>query len=129
MDLAFSSLEGSGLQLHKPLALADFNIKLFMYTKKKKFYSILLLSTYLIFVDPQINIKWPTWKFYLTEEKPRSRRSVKSSRFVKIPRSNHREPTQSVCVTNYYFMVNVLDLLFVCCTHSVISLIMHINQW
>ena len=63
MDLAFSSLEGSGLQLHKPLALADFNIELFMYTKNLKFYSILLLSTYLIFVDPQINIEWPIRKF------------------------------------------------------------------
>ena len=26
---------------------------------------------------------------------------------------NHRKPTQSVCVADYYFIVNVLDLPFV----------------
>ena len=41
----------------------------------------------------------------------------------------HREPTQSVCIADCYFIVNVLDSGFtVCFTYSDISLTLYKNQ-
>ena len=48
--------------------------------------------------------------------------------FVINVQPNHRAPTQSVCVADCYFIVNVLDLPFASLHDSDISLTMYINQ-